>query len=666
MNRRLNQLRTVLLLIGSLFVLMSCDGGDGSGDGDKQAIVTGPEVSVLQTTVSSQGGNLAIAGTGTPLDGGDLNVSFGAFPNGASVSVKYAEIVSHDLGPKVDPVMGVIRIKVGEGYGEEINILKIPVSAGAGRYVMGFYVDESTGELSAVPSVYENGYVHLLASRFGTGGASSTRTRTQSLWESASILISSFDVNVMLSMDADSGFRPAVDDWEFPNRGAYNAPGGICTGISMTAMYYFTTQKSSRGPLYGKYDRLENLWEDNPQGYRWSAQAQEDYKRFNSSKYFYEHFLMFSDSDLAQYIVLANAIHVTGQPQSVGIFAQNGLGHALVAYRAHNRKISVADSNWPADTGRTITLKADNTFEAYEGAAEQGGQTFPFPYIYFCAKDADLDWRLLDVGWREFQAGTAGTAIMPPYRLSVDGSEIEDTYSSGTSPVRLGIESAQAGGENLGFHVYDSEGTFLTSGYGADLNLEEGTNVFGVYVLGQVALSGTWEYVDFRWIEIEYQGSGQHSYAKTFDVSLDGYDCLFNGRIRVSVETDFPFTVHEVQTINPTLNFVFTLPEGKTKGTARIRYHVGELSFDYKFDPELIDIVGTYISDHSVFPARASDREMSEFLDVEHAVECTTAGQFYTGLNVTMVGTYRYKSGGQNEQSCSKRGTVAMLYFTPE
>ncbi len=84
----------------------------------------------------------------------------------------------------------------------------------------------------------------------------------------------------------------------------------------------------------------------------------------------------------------------------------------------------------------------------------------------------------------------------------------------------------------------------------------------------------------------------------------------------------------------------------------------------------LKDIVGTYISDHSVFPATTQVKglhgTMSETIDVEQVVECTRSGQVYMGLNVTMVGKYRYKSGSQTEQSCSKRGTVAIIYFTPE
>ncbi len=131
----------------------------------------------------------------------------------------------------------------------------------------------------------------------------------------------------------------------------------------------------------------------------------------------------------------------------------------------------MADPNWPADEGRTITLKADNTFEPYDGQFQQGGSSFKFPYIYFCAKDADIDWQLLEMGWREF---TAGRAVMPEYQLHLDGARIENTCISRTNPVRLRIESNQTAGEDLGFQVYDSKGTFLATGYEAELNLDKG------------------------------------------------------------------------------------------------------------------------------------------------------------------------------------------------
>ncbi len=540
-------------------------------------VVTGSETTVLDTTVSTSGGTLTVSGTGTALDGAELTVPSGAFDGAAPVSMTYADISGHTLGSKVTPVTGLIRVKAGSGYANELLQLKIPVSIDEGDYAMGFYVDEETGELTGVPSVFADGHVSLFARRFGSAAPAAPPARAGA-WESASILISSFNKDAMLAMDADSGFRPGVDDWEFSNRGSYTSPGGICSGMTMTAMYYYYNQKPSKGALYGNYDTLENLWQDNPEGYRWSSQAQKDNVQFDSLEHYNSYYDMVAKTWQDVYLSTAIAIYVTGQPQMLGVYSNLG-GHALAAYRTYNRQIYVADPNWPGDQSRTVTLKADNTFQPYDGKLEQGGNNFTFPYILFEAKDANINWSLQEAEWREFEAGAAGDTLFPDYTLSVGQHVIETEYSSDKKNIQLAITSDVEAGDTLAIHVFDAEGNYIDGGYDADLELEEGPNRFGVYVMGHVSpyTEDSWEYVDFRWINVDYAVTG-YAYTGTYDV-YHGTLTDITGTLTVRFEAGFPFTVvQETGYYFPSIVCEYD-PATFTAGSVNIEYALDNLAY---------------------------------------------------------------------------------------
>ncbi|MBK7303284.1 MAG: hypothetical protein IPI90_08535 [Saprospiraceae bacterium] len=49
--------------------------------------------------------------------------------------------------------------------------------------------------------------------------------------------------NKLFNETQESGFRPGIDDWEYPNQGSYIDLEGHCAGQSLTAMWYYHIRK---------------------------------------------------------------------------------------------------------------------------------------------------------------------------------------------------------------------------------------------------------------------------------------------------------------------------------------------------------------------------------------------------------------------------------------
>ncbi|MBK8641821.1 MAG: hypothetical protein IPN15_06215 [Saprospiraceae bacterium] len=89
------------------------------------------------------------------------------------------------------------------------------------------------------------------------------------------------EIKKLFNETQESGFRPGIDDWEFPNEGSYIEPEGHCAGQSLTAMWYYHVHKLSLNehPLYDRFSTLPSpIWQDNVKGYRFSSVIQkQDY-----------------------------------------------------------------------------------------------------------------------------------------------------------------------------------------------------------------------------------------------------------------------------------------------------------------------------------------------------------------------------------------------------
>ncbi len=204
-------------------------------------VSTGPTLVVSSQIVEPSGGSVKVQKPGDPLDGLEIQIPAGSYPEASQVNVSYAPVTNHTFGKYFTPATPLITIENAGGYSEEFMTVRIPVEIPSGDFAMAFYYDEAKGTLEAIPfSGIEADSITIVTRHF------------------CSIIVSIINQSLMddlLKTDIDSHFRPGIDDWQFANRGSFAAPGGHCAGQSLSAMWYFCEQPDGKDrTLYGRYD----------------------------------------------------------------------------------------------------------------------------------------------------------------------------------------------------------------------------------------------------------------------------------------------------------------------------------------------------------------------------------------------------------------------------
>ena len=513
-------------LIPALMLLCSC-GNDSSvnpsGNSPTGKIFTEEAVEVAHQVIPSSGGTLTVDDPSGTLDGMEIIVPAGAFSEDQEFIIEQAEITSHEWGSDFNPVSPMIRMTCSAEFSDSLITLKIPIDLPEDHFAMGFFYEDATEQLEPVPMLdLDTQSITLTTRQFpASGGSLMKRT-----FESATIdlIISGIDARLIdTHSPVRTGFSPGQDDWEFPNYGSYITPGGICSGMSISAMWYYKNKKLNGKPdLYHQFDKVHDprdprlIWADNPLGYRFASVIQKEsyqdtgFIRALQSLEGVKHSLTWRS--LIYYMVLFKepAYIVINRPNS-------NIGHALIAYEISPQAgtIKVADPNFPGDTGRIIEYW-NGTFIPYESPQKDGDPPVQYPYISFLPKFFVRDKSTLENRWTEFENGTIGNDQFPSYELwvktsaedeKVDGdittsSESLKIYcTSGDIPIGVnGINTNQQ------IIVYDQEGKALdiaeTANMGiATIPLEEGLNKLGVYITGALNRNQR-SYVDFKWIDV--------------------------------------------------------------------------------------------------------------------------------------------------------------------
>jgi len=514
----------------------------GPGPGPQQGVTgtfdLGPETPVGAQTVGPAGGVVVGAG------GLTITVPAGAHPAPTEYTVVSQQILGHDFGPSVTPATPMYTVDNGGGYSDALITLDVPVVVPPEHIAIGFFYDQVTGELEAIPAVaMDDDSLTLVTRHFST------------------FFIDIIGIGSLPIMapapDVDSGFRPGVDDWQFRNLGSAAASGGHCAGQSLSAMWYYDTQRRSGAPwLNGLYDNngegaTPGLWEDDSQAYRlcstvqgdyaaiWNAQGPELISRLSGSW----------KSGLWQFAQFLGAIHVTHQPQFVAMWSSKGGGHAMVVYGGGLEGLWVADPNYPSQY-RLIPWDLDKLqLGPYSSGATAAELGTPYETIAFIAKTALIDWPTLGGRWAEFIAGNAGDSVFPGYAIKAayddDGGNRRERFFSdhlivALDEVALGIDLPDPGDCRIppvtgpahpcGARVTIYDGTApkgtvtctnptdpTTCSAEVKVDLKEGDNDFGGYVEVERVItrvvdkkteySREWRYVDFHDFTIT-NGSG--------------------------------------------------------------------------------------------------------------------------------------------------------------
>jgi len=483
------------------------------------------------------GGKIVVQQPESAIDGLSIEVPENAYPQDTQVSVSARAIESHKLGPDFDPVTPLIQIDNGHGFAAEPMTVEIPIQIADDEFAMGFFYDELTGKLEGIPFVaLTPSKITLLTSHF------------------SDIVVSKVEKERLDQLSVDTGFRPGVDDWQFPNWGSIVSPGGHCAGQSISTMWYYAEErvKAGKPPLYGRFDnndarsRTVDLWQDDSWGYRLASSVQRSVDWDALSRKTFN--LMGAMDDGLTWYAFLYAMQVTGEPQYVAVGRyelddqnqQVRRGHALVVYRAEQSKLYVADPNYPGQAGRTIPF-GGLTFQPYASGASAAEIEVAGPRDYteirYMAKSALVDWERIRALYEAMLRGESGKDIFPGYvlqffaGLDANGDEI---WAQSPKVLELSEDQTAQAGEHLRgqllafldmpanrpFRVQVYEGTQPSGAAQAGVNriemhqrLKPGVNDLGFYMLledsnanlqyddfwrvkviyGPVDLAGTWE-----------------------------------------------------------------------------------------------------------------------------------------------------------------------------
>ena len=162
-------------------------------------ISVGQKIDIASQSVGTSGGIIAVSKPGDPLDGFVIKVPPKSYADSRTFKVSSAQITKQTFGSDITPVSPMISVDNGGGYSDEVMYVRVPVKVPEDNFAMGFLYDEKNKQLEGMP---------LLGS-----DAESVTVATRHF---SNFFVSMIE-KALLKKDIDSGFRPGIDDWQFPN-----------------------------------------------------------------------------------------------------------------------------------------------------------------------------------------------------------------------------------------------------------------------------------------------------------------------------------------------------------------------------------------------------------------------------------------------------------------
>ncbi len=471
-----------------------------------------PSIGKLNTGSSKSLGSLKLepgiiktigsAGAGLGLEG--LKISQELSSN-SNLSISAASIDNHTFGKLITPISALISIHVNSESNANKTLYKvaIPISEAINddEFMMAFYYDAATGKLEGIPTVaYEKNKLTIATTHFSDF----------------------FVTKVKLALLPDkiyTGFKPEVDGWPYTNYGTCYNPGGICAGMSLTAMYVYANHG---GNLYTKADNdlypeapSPGFGVDDVNGIIFGNYGQTIYSNFLNV--WRSNVWLLGLDDAITYRCFAYSMSVTAEPQYVRLGGStfNG-GHAMVAYAIDANQIFVYDPNYPARRDRIVNFrgKTSATFEPYQSgddaAAIEDGNGRSYDLITYASKSALISQTELEAGYNSYVAKSLHKDL-----YAVDNLELVLLNAKDQEKARSKKSKIISPEKEVKLAYYDGLNiTNLVSG-GAFYNekLERITKVtldenketiIGVHVSGKYNNYPSWDWLGFKWFFVKY------------------------------------------------------------------------------------------------------------------------------------------------------------------
>jgi len=341
------------------------------------AAATVVPVALPAQTVTTSGGSVVINRVGSPAHGVTLTVPAGAFPTAVSVTLSYAS--SATLPPLADVTIASPIIMVttdAPPVSDKPLTLTFPVTVPAGQFAFVAMVDPVTGFLEVLQTVRADASsITVMNSVLDENMAKETvgtaplgvRAATGRISVRNQYVLALFNAGRLTSLVYDTGFRPGVDDWEFPadHSPILRASDRTDFGMAVSERYYFAMQKSlTQGPLFKKFQEARGAIGSNAAGERWVAGLTKQFAQRSTD--LFDRAVTARAQSATQYDAwtlgtIVMSLYASQRPQIIALFNPSlGFYKIVLAYRWDGASglLYVTDPNRPGDLTSKVQFTA--------------------------------------------------------------------------------------------------------------------------------------------------------------------------------------------------------------------------------------------------------------------------------------------------------------------
>lgn len=209
----------------ALFLWVGCQKDSSKPDDEpvEGRFTTEAFVEIADIQIGEAGGLIKWDNAVGSIGGITIEVPQEAYDQTVRHRVSYAAIKKSSFNDLIEPVSPIIRIDNNEKFSERPILITIKVEVPETDIIGAFYYEENTGELLGIPVVSRTeGEVKLQVWHFSTIVLSKVqRARIEAVQQ------------FNLPFDLDKNY------WNFGNILTHLGDGGMCTGMSLGAMYLY-------------------------------------------------------------------------------------------------------------------------------------------------------------------------------------------------------------------------------------------------------------------------------------------------------------------------------------------------------------------------------------------------------------------------------------------
>lgn len=357
---------------------------------------TGSFIQITDVEIGEGGGVIEWNNTIGSFGGLSIEVPNGAFNRAVRHRLSYADIEKSSFNSLIDPISPLIHIENDEVFSERPILITLKVSVAETDIVGAFYYEEDPGELHGIPIVSRS--------------ADEVQIK---VWHFSTIVLSKVQRSTIEKVNAFSiPFDLKENYWGFGNILTHLGDGGMCTGMSLGAMYLYGKEEVSDGFDHAfdnnpKLFQTPDIPDDDALGIKFASMLQKRYSNFMQFTYNREY-----QEPSPAFWSTAYYLYYKKRPMIMILSGPDQGDHAVIAigYTAtdsENGTIRIVDPNFYPSTFRELTLK-NNAFEKYYSALNladlKAGISYEFnvfnlfPFYKFKFKEVTDIWGLAKSG----------------------------------------------------------------------------------------------------------------------------------------------------------------------------------------------------------------------------------------------------------------------------